>query len=592
MIPVFKPHIDAATIKSAVDALELGWLGMGSYVKSFEEQLARFLELPEPRRLVAVNTCTSALHLALRLAEVGPGDEVITPALNNIGDFQAIGMCGARPVFVDLREDDLGIDPELVERAIGPRTKAIIALHYMGIPCRVGEILEIARRRNLRVIEDAAHAIGTRWNGKMVGSYGDLACYSFDAIKTLTCIDGGAVVTRSAEEADRLYPARLLGMTQPNDRLYSNNRAYQYDVTEQGFRYHLANLHASVGLSQLAKLPEFITNRRGYCLEYNRLLGDLPGVIVPRSSFEDTSVFHYVIRVLDGNRAGLAQHLKARGIDTGIHWIPGNRLTWLRDCRGADQIPITDRVGDEILTLPLWSYMTSDVIERVATAIREFCGRAPLLKGQRSLLGRELLVAVKQAPSLPRAGYSIPVDGEPDLFLRVVSTRAPHDDDVRCLTEWRNRHVRSFLTEFEATEQRTREWLTHRVASDDARIIFMIEDRDGVAHGYLGLADISWASGTAEADSVVRGRNDRRGIMRKALTTLVNWGRTDLGLSAYAVRVLGDNPALSFYEDFGFQEVKRLALTRIEQPDCVAWAEASGAAEPARSLVHMELMQP
>ncbi|MEW5802911.1 MAG: DegT/DnrJ/EryC1/StrS family aminotransferase [bacterium] len=372
MIPLFKPYIGSDTMKAAVDALELGWLGMGSYVNQFEEELSRFLEIGGSRKLVAVNTCTSALHLALLIAGVKDGDEVITPALNNIGDFQAIGMCGARPVFCDISEEDLGIDPHKIDLVIGPKTKAIIVLHYSGIPCRIGDVLDLARKRGLRVIEDAAHAIGTQINGKRVGSYGDLVCYSFDAIKTLTCIDGGAVVVNDEEEADSLYPARLLGMTQSNNQLYSNSRAYKYDVYKQGFRYHLANLHASIGLSQLQKLPEFIINRQRYCLLYNRLLSECPGIVTPRTSYKDVSPFNYVIRVLDGKREKLMAYLKEQGIETGIHWMTGNRFTWLKDCRGADSIPITDRIGCEIMTLPLWSYMETDTIERIADSIYRF----------------------------------------------------------------------------------------------------------------------------------------------------------------------------------------------------------------------------
>ena len=371
-IPVFKPYIGSETMKAAVDALDLGWLGMGSYVKEFEEKLTVFLELPPEYRLIAVNTCTSALHLALLSAGVGPGDEVITPALNNIGDFQAIGMSGARPVFVDICEDDLGINPNRIEEAITPQVKAIIVLHYMGIPSKIDEVFRIARKHNLRVIEDAAHGIGTRLDGKPIGSYGDLTVFSFDAIKTLTCIDGGAVVVPNVSDADMLYPARLLGMTQSNERLYSNSRAYQFDVYNQGYRYHLANLHASIGLSQLRKLPEFIKNRQKYSRLYNELLKDVPAIIVPQTDFEDVSVFHYVIRVKDGRRQALANHLKQSGIETGIHWVPGNRFTWLKDCRGADNIPITDKVGDEIMTLPLWSYMPEEVIDEVTSAIRKF----------------------------------------------------------------------------------------------------------------------------------------------------------------------------------------------------------------------------
>jgi len=372
MIPVFKPYIGSDTIKAAVDALDLGWLGMGSYVKEFEAKLTAYLELPSDYRLVAVNTCTSALHLALLTAGVVPGDEVIIPALNNIGDFQAIGMCGARPVFVDICEDDLGINPDLIESLITPRVKAIIALHYTGAPCRIGAVLDVARKHGLRVIEDAAHALGTRCNGRMVGAYGDLTCFSFDAIKTLTCIDGGAVVVPCAEEADHLYPARLLGMTQSNERLYSNSRAYQFDVPGQGFRYHLANLHASIGLSQLARLPEFIRHRRKYCRMYNELLSDLPGIATPSSDFADASMFNYVIRVQGRRRGKLMDFLKEKGIDTGIHWLPGNRFSWLKSCRGADRVPVSDQIGDEIVTLPLWSYMEEEVIQEVAAAIAAF----------------------------------------------------------------------------------------------------------------------------------------------------------------------------------------------------------------------------
>jgi dTDP-4-amino-4,6-dideoxygalactose transaminase len=376
VIPVFKPHIGHETQDAAREALDLGWLGMGSYVGRFENELSSYLELPADRHLIAVNTGTSALHLALKAAGVGPGDEVITPALNNIGDYQAIGMCGARPVFADIREDNLGIDVDSAERVLGPKVKAVIALHYMGVVCDRDRVYAFAHNHGLRVIEDAAHAIGSRHNGAIIGAAGDLTCFSFDPIKTLTCIDGGAVVVPSLEEAESLFPARLLGMTQPNERLYANSRAYGFDVQEQGFRYHLANLHAAIGLSQLQRLPEFISNRRKYARAYNEALENLDGVVVPQTDFNDASVFHYVIRVLDGSREGLRDYLRDRQIDTGIHWVPGNRLTWLKDCRGADAVPVTDQIGEEILTLPLWSYMEESVLTDVVDGVTSFFDHA------------------------------------------------------------------------------------------------------------------------------------------------------------------------------------------------------------------------
>jgi len=587
MIPVFKPHIGSETIKAATDALDMGWLGMGSLVKEFEESIASYLELAAPRQAVAVNTCTSALHLALLLADVGPGDEVITPALNNIGDFQAIGMCGARPVFADIREDDLGLDPERVEALIGPKVKAIIALHYTGIPCHIQELREIAQRRGLRLIEDAAHATGTRAFGRPIGAEGDLACFSFDAIKTLTCIDGGLVVTARPEEAARLYPLRLLGMTQPNERLYANSRAYQFDVCGQGFRYHMANLHAAIGLSQLKALPTFIANRRSYCALYRSMLDDVPGILTPSSDFADASMFIFVIRVLDGRRAELAAYLRSRGIDTGIHWVPGNRHYWLKDARGADKVPITDRVGDEILTLPLWSFMTPSTIAEVSSAIREFFGKTTVLARPMVLKGQSLLESIKVNAGEP---YRIPIPGFPGVILRAVSMNDPLVGDVKALTEWRNRNVTSFLSEFVATEDRTRNWLTQSVARDDSRILFMIEEEGKDPLGYVGLAFIDWAGASGEADSVVRGRDGQPGIMAAAMRALLQWGRQELGLVKYGVRVLSDNPANEFYAKFGFKENRREGLRREESPGFVLWREVpQGAANDGRWLIHYDL---
>jgi len=587
MIPVFKPHIGSETLLAASQALDLGWLGMGSLVKEFEEGIAKYLEVEPPRQVVAVNTCTSALHLALLAAGVGPGDEVITPALNNIGDFQALAMCGAKPVFADILEDDLGLDPDAIEPLLGPRVKAVIALHYTGIPCRIGAIREITRRKGLRLIEDVAHATGTRVGGRPIGADGDLACFSFDAIKTLTCVDGGLIVLPNADEAAQMYPLRLLGMTQPNERLYGNSRAYKYDVHGPGFRYHLANLHGAIGTSQLRRLPEFIANRRAYCRLYRSLLDDVPGIVTPQSDFADCSMFIFVLRVLDGRRAELASFLKDRGVETGVHWIPGNQLTWLRQSRGADKIPVTDRIGEEILTLPLWSFMPEETVVEVANRIREFFGCVTRSAPRRPVQGRALLDHVKAGEP---PGYRVPVPGFLGVSLRAVSTSEPAPADVAYLTEWRNQNVKSFLTEFEATPARTRGWLTSAVARDSSRILFMIEEDGKPPLGYIGLAFIDWEAGVGEADSVVRGRHGRSGVMSAALRALLAWARRELGLVAFRVRVLADNPANEFYRKFGFKERTRVALSREQSPGFVAWREVGAdAAGDGRALVHYDL---
>jgi len=367
-IPVFLPHIGIETAKAAVDALELGWLGMGSYVGEFETRLAEYLEL-RGRQVVAVNTGTSALHLAMLVAGVRPGDEVLTPSFNNIGDIQAIKAAGAEPVFCDIDEGTLGIDVEKAEPLVSPRTKAVIGMDYDGIPCALEALEAMAERHGIVVIHDAAHSLGTRVNGRTMGNFGDITVFSFDPVKLITCIDGGALVVDSEEKVAALHRYRLLGMDQSAERMYANNRAWTYDVADQGFRYHLANLHAAIGLTQLARIDEFIASRVRACRHYNTVLADVEGVITPQTNFDDVAPFLYYIRVLDGHRDALIDALKAAGVDTGIHWIPGHRFTFMQNARRGD-LSVTNRVGSEILTLPLHSFMDLETVDQVANAVR------------------------------------------------------------------------------------------------------------------------------------------------------------------------------------------------------------------------------
>jgi len=378
MQPVFKAMIDGETIAAAIEALESGWLGMGATVAEFEAELARFLELPDNRTVVAVNTGTSALHLALLAAGVGPGDEVLTPAFNNLADMQAILACGAEPVFVDVRLDDYGIDVTGAELMIGSATKAVLPLHYMGFPCDE-RVYEFAREYELRVVEDACHAIGTRRDNRLIGSEGDLQCFSFDPIKTMTCIDGGAV-TCSREDADKIRRARLLGVVQPRERQYlevgrslADGGFGGYDVVDDGYRYHLANLHAAIGLSQLKRLPEWIVNRRQIARAYNVAFENLP-IVTPEAELPQISMFGYAIRALGGERDELRAHLWEHEIDSGVHWRPAHWLTRFRSCRGAERLPVSDLLGSEIMTLPLWSEMDEEELACVVDAVWGFYG--------------------------------------------------------------------------------------------------------------------------------------------------------------------------------------------------------------------------
>lgn len=369
-IPVFKPLIEQEEIAASTGALELGWLGMGSFVGEFEEGIRNFLGATD-RYVAAVSTGHAALHLSLLVAGVGPGDEVITPSFNNAADFQAILATGAEPVFCDIDPDSLCIDLDKAELLVTPKTKLIIVMDYDCVLCDHERVAEFARKHNVRVLHDAAHAFGSAYKGKMVGSFSDICMFSFDPVKTITCIDGGAVVVRTEEELKRLHEMRLIGMTQPSTVMYQNQRAWTYDMKDIGFRYHMANLHAAIGLAQLAKMEKISESRRSACRYYNENLSRIEEVTVPKTDFVDITPFLYYIRVPEERRDALRAYLKEHGVDTGIHWQPGHWFTLLKDCRRGD-LSVTDRVGKEILSLPLHSLMKTETLDRIIGGIRDF----------------------------------------------------------------------------------------------------------------------------------------------------------------------------------------------------------------------------
>ena len=258
-IPVFAPCTGIDTLKHLTDALDVGWIGMGATTKEFEDRISAFLGLTD-RQVIATNTGTSALHIALVAAGIKPGDEVITPSFNYVADHQAIRMAGAEVVMCDIRDDHLGIDCAKAEPLITKKTKAIIPLHFAGLPCDKAGVFSLAKKHKLRVIEDAMHGFGTAIGGRKLGSYGDITCFSFDPVKIVTSIDGGCVIVNDVQEFSNLQRLRLLGVDKDTTERYKNRRAWDYDVVSEGFRYHLTNIMESVGVSQIKRVEEFISS--------------------------------------------------------------------------------------------------------------------------------------------------------------------------------------------------------------------------------------------------------------------------------------------------------------------------------------------
>lgn len=372
-IPLFQPSIEREEFEAAQAALDLGWLGMGSFVRDFEAEIGAVIEAPE-RHVVAVSTGHAALHLGLLLAGVGPGDEVITPSFNNVADFQAILATGAEPVLCDIDEGSLCMDLDKAAELIGERTRAIVPTDYACMLCDHTGLAELAESHDLRVLHDAAHSFGSRYRGRSVGSFSDMTMFSFDPVKSVTAIDGGALVVRTVQELERMHEMRLMGMGQPATEMYENRRAWTYDVRGLGFRYHLANLHAAIGLAQIRKLPQLADSRRKTCRAYNEAFSGIEEVRTPATDFADITPMLYYVRVAANVRDDLRQHLTDAGVDTGIHWQPGHRFTLLRDCRHGD-LSVTERASLEILSLPLHGRPGADTIDRVVDGVSSFFER-------------------------------------------------------------------------------------------------------------------------------------------------------------------------------------------------------------------------
>ena len=370
-IPVYKPYLGPEILVAAQSALQAGWLGMGRLSQQFEVGIESFLGLTD-RKVVATNSCTEALHLAAQLIGLGPGDEVIAPSFTYVAGHQAITRTGASIVFCDIEDETLGLDPDRVEELITERTKAILCVDYLGLPCRLDELWELAQRHGLRLIEDAAHAFGSKSEGRPIGSFGDITCFSFGPVKMITTLEGGAIITSNPADVQTLHELRHLGVNSDTEARYQNQRNWEFDVVRQGFRCHLGSVPAAIGLAQLPLVSEFISNRQDYCRFYDHAFEGLDQVTLFGTNWKDVAPYIYVLRLKDGSqRPALIQHLKDLGVATGIHFLGAHHFSYYAASRRGP-LSVTDQVTEQVLTLPLHPYMDPQSLARVAAGVTSF----------------------------------------------------------------------------------------------------------------------------------------------------------------------------------------------------------------------------
>jgi perosamine synthetase len=374
-VPFHKPAIGEDEIQSVVETLRSGWLTTGHKVKRFEEDFAKYVGA---KHAVAVNSGTAALHLALDAVGIKEGDEVIVPTMTFTATAEVVLYFKAKPVLVDCQRDTFNLDPTKIEAAITPKTKAIIPVHMAGQPCDMDEIMNIAREHDLRVIEDAAHSLPASNHGHVVGTIGDITCFSFYATKTITTGEGGMATTEISEWAQRMRMMSLHGISHDAWKRYTKEGSWYYEVVSPGFKYNLTDIAAAIGIEQLKKCDQFWKARQRIATIYEKAFADIEEIQIPRCRKDVQHAWHlFVIQLnlehLKINRGQFIEALREKEIGTSVHFIPLHLHPYYRDKFGykPGDFPNASAAFERIVSLPIYPKMTEGDVERVVKAVRK-----------------------------------------------------------------------------------------------------------------------------------------------------------------------------------------------------------------------------
>lgn len=349
------------------EVLDAGYLGMGKYVADFENKLKEYFGV---NNVVCVNTCTAALHLALESLRLPKGSEVLIQSLTYVASYQAITAAGLKPVSVEIFPKTCTINLEDAEKKITDKTRVIMPVHYAGRPGNLEAIYDFAKKYRLRVVEDAAHAFGTTYKGKKIGSFGDIICFSFDPIKNITCGDGGAIISTDADAIQYAMDVRLLGVEKDSEKRYHGERSWCFDVRNQGYRYHLNNIAAAIGLAQIERFEsEFKPKRQKLAMQYYNELKEIDGIVNFPCDYDEVVPHIFPIRVLNKRRDVLKAKLLENNIETGIHYYPNHLLTYFK--KDDEKLTLTEQIYSELLSLPLHCQLSDEDQKRIVGIIKE-----------------------------------------------------------------------------------------------------------------------------------------------------------------------------------------------------------------------------
>jgi dTDP-4-amino-4,6-dideoxygalactose transaminase len=379
-LPFALPDMDQAEIDQIAETIKSLWITTGRKARQFE---VSFAEAAGAKFAVAVNSCTAAMHLALEAAGLTKGDEVITSPYTFAATAEVIRYFDAKPVFADIRTEDFNLDPECFEKAVTPRTRAVITVHIGGLAADMDPILEIAQKYNLAVIEDAAHAFPASYKDRIIGSIGDATCFSFYATKTITTGEGGMITTDRQDWADRYRVMSLHGISKDAWKRYTAEGSWYYEIIAPGFKYNMTDVAAAMGLAQLEKAEKMKRRRKEIAVCYTQAFLDMKELEVPFAGDGESHAWHlYMLRLnrskLSLDRAGFADELKKRQIGVSVHFIPLHMHPYYREMYGytPEDFPVAYREYMREISLPIYSRMSDKDVEDVITAVTDIVRKA------------------------------------------------------------------------------------------------------------------------------------------------------------------------------------------------------------------------
>jgi perosamine synthetase len=379
------PTIEDDELSEVIETLKTGWITTGPKSRRFEEEFRNYIGC---KHAVSVNSCTAAMHLALEAIGIKEGDEVITSPMTFAATAEVIRYFKAKPVFVDIDTTTMNIDPKEIENYLSScmnshssLPKAIMPVHYAGYPCDMDRIFQIAKRYNLKVIEDAAHAFPSLYRGKLIGTIGDLTCFSFYATKNITTAEGGMITTDNDQWAERVRIMSLHGISKDAWKRYSVEGNWYYEIIAPGYKYNLTDIAAALGIAQLKKVDAFLKRRRQIAERYHEAFQQLNELDLPFGYGEKEGTTHswhlYVIRLklqrLKIDRNKFIEELRKKGIGTSVHFIPLHIHPYYRETYGyqSDDFPIAYETYQRIISLPIYAKMTDHDVERVIESVTD-----------------------------------------------------------------------------------------------------------------------------------------------------------------------------------------------------------------------------